>query len=101
MEKITVFLADWQVLFREGIHFTLSGEEDMEVIGETTDSEQALAFIETNVPNVAILSVDRSKVSGTEVTRRIKRNRPEVSVILVMDTENEEQLFLAMKSGAS
>ncbi len=31
MEKITVFLGDWQVLFREGIHFTLSGEEDIEV----------------------------------------------------------------------
>ncbi len=31
MDKVSVFLADWQVLFREGIHFTLSGEEDMEV----------------------------------------------------------------------
>ncbi len=33
MENIRVFLADWQVLFREGIHFTLSGEEDIDVIG--------------------------------------------------------------------
>ena len=101
MEKFSVFLADWQVLFREGIHFTLSGEEDMEVIGEATDSEQALTFIETNVPNVVILNVDHDKLNGVEVTRRIKQNLPEVAAILIMESDNEEQLFSAMKSGAS
>ena len=40
METISVFLADWQVLFREGIHFTLSGEEDLNVIGESTGNEE-------------------------------------------------------------
>ena len=101
MEKFSVFLADWQVLFREGIHFTLSGEEDMEVIGEATDSEQALTFIETNVPNVVILNVDHDKLNGVEVTRRIKQNLPEVAAILIMESDNEEQLFSAMKGGAS
>ena len=101
MEKFSVFLADWQVLFREGIHFTLSGEEDMEVIGEATDSEQALTFIETNVPNVVILNVDHDKLNGVEVTRRIKQNLPEVAAILIMESDNEEQLLSAMKSGAS
>jgi len=101
MEKVKVFLADWQVLFREGIHFTLSGEEDIEVIGEATNNEEALAFIETNPPRVAILNVDHSQPSGIEVTRRLKQSFPSVAVILVMDSESEEQLFSAMKSGAS
>jgi len=101
MEKFSVFLADWQVLFREGIHFTLSGEEDIEVTGEGTSSEEALAFIETNLPNVAILNIDHGKLTGIEVTRHIKQNLPEVAVILIMESYNEEQLFLAMKSGAS
>lgn len=101
MEKVKVFLADWQVLFREGIHFTLSGEEDIEVIGEATNNEEALAFIETNPPQVAILNADRSKPSGIEITRRLKQNLPSVSVILVMDSDNEELILSAMKSGAS
>jgi len=101
MEKVKVFLADWQVLFREGIHFTLSGGEDIEVIGEATNNEEALAFIETNPPRVAILNVDHSQPSGIEVTRRLKQSFPSVAVILVMDSESEEQLFSAMKSGAS
>ena len=81
MEKISVFLADWQVLFREGIHFTLSGEEDIEVIGEATDNEEVLNFIETHPPRVAILNADRSGLTNIGVTRRIKHNFPSVSVI--------------------
>ena len=101
MEKVRVFLADWQVLFREGIHFTLSGEEDFEVIGEATNNEEALKYIEKNPPEVAIFNADRGKPSGAEITRRIKQNQPSIAIILVMDNYNEEQLFSAMKSGAS
>lgn len=101
MEKISVFLADWQVLFREGIHFTLSGEDDIDVIGETTNNEEALNFIETNPPRVAILNANHSKLSGIDVTRRISQSFPSVSVILIMDTYNEEQLFSAVTCGAS
>jgi len=101
MEKVRVFLADWQVLFREGIHFTLSGEEDFEVIGETSSNEEALNFIEKNPPEVAIFNADRGKPTGIEITRRIKQNLPSVAIVLVMDSYNEEQLFSAVKSGAS
>jgi len=101
MEKVKVFLADWQVLFREGIHFTLSGEEEFEVIGEATSNEEALNFIEKNPPAVAIFNADRGKPTGIEITRHIKSNLPSVAIILVMDSYNEEQLFSAMKSGAS
>jgi len=101
MEKVSVFLAEWQVLFREGIHFTLCGEEDIEVIGEAADNEEALNFIETNLPSIAILNAGQGKLSGIDVTTRIKQNYPLVSVILIMDNENEEQLFSAMKCGAS
>jgi DNA-binding NarL/FixJ family response regulator len=101
MTKITVFLADWQVLFREGIHFTLSGEDDIEVIGEATNGQEALTLIETDPPQVAILNAGHSKPNGIEITRRIKSNLLPVSVILIMDSDSEEQLFSAMKSGAS
>ncbi|MFC1897780.1 response regulator [Chloroflexota bacterium] len=101
MGKVSVFLAEWQVLFREGIHFTLCGEEDIEVIGEAADNEEALDFIEVNLPSIAILNAGQGKPSGIDVTNRIKRNYPLVSVILIMDREDEEQLFSAMRCGAS
>ncbi|MFC1949222.1 response regulator [Chloroflexota bacterium] len=101
MDKVKVFLADWQVLFREGIHFTLSGEEDFEVVGEATNNEEALDFIEKNPPEVAILNANRGKPSGVDITRRIKLNMPSIAIILIVDDYNEEQLFTALKSGAS
>jgi DNA-binding NarL/FixJ family response regulator len=101
MEKVRVFLSDPQVLFREGIHFILSGEDDFEVTGETTSNEEAFTLIEANPPNIAILSMQNGKLPGPEITRRIKRSLLSVSVILIMDKSDEEQLFLAMKSGAS
>ena len=60
MEKVNVFLAAWQVLFGEGIHFTLSGEEDTDVIGKATDNEEALNLIEANPPRVAVLNPNRA-----------------------------------------
>ena len=101
MEKVRVFIAEGQVLFREGIHFTLCGEEDIEVIGEAADNEEALNFIEANLPSIVILNAGRSKLTGIDVTTRIKQNYPSVSVILIMDSENEERLFSAMKCGAN
>jgi len=101
MEKISVFLAEWQVLFREGIHFTLCGEEDIEVIGEVADNEEALDFIEENLPGVAILNAGHGELNGIAATSRIKHDYPLVSVILIMDNEGEEQFFSAMKCGAS
>ena len=101
MDRITVYLADWQVLFREGIHFTLSGEDDIEVIGETTSNEEALAFIENNAPQVSILNANKAKPTGIEITRRIKQNTPTVAIILVMDDEDDEALFSALKTGAN
>ncbi len=101
MDKVKVFITDWQVLFREGIHFTLSGEKDFEVVGEATNNEEAFEFIENNPPGLAILNADRTQPSGIEVTRRIQKNLPAVRVILIMDSYNDEELFAAIKSGAS
>jgi DNA-binding NarL/FixJ family response regulator len=101
MEKARVFLSDPQVLFREGIHFILSGEDDFEVVGETTSNEDALTHIMANPPNIAILSMHNGKYDGPEITRRIKRSLPSVSVILIMEKADNTQLFQAIKSGAS
>lgn len=101
MEKVKVFLSDPQVLFREGIHFILSGEDDFEVTGETTSNEDAFAHIEANPPHIAILSMRNGKYNGPQVTRRIRRVLPSLAVILISETDDEEQLFSAIKSGAS
>jgi DNA-binding NarL/FixJ family response regulator len=101
MEKIKVFLSDPQVLFREGIHFILSGEEDFEVTGETTSNEEAYKQIEANPPHIAVLSLQDAAPDGAEITRRIKRSLPTVVVILISEKKDEEKIFQAIRCGAS
>jgi len=100
MSSITVFLSDWQVLFREGIHFTLSGEEDVEVVGETTSSLEALEAIKAAPPRVAVLNADHEDFAGIRAARYIRQNIPSVAVLLIVDSLNDEHLYQVMKSGA-
>src|SRR3990172_10384647 len=99
-KKVRVFLSDWQVLFREGIHFILSGQENFEVIGEATDNEEAYTTIQKNPPDVAVLNANRGPVSGYDITRRLNPDYPSVSVILIGDTAGDELLTESLKSGA-
>ena len=101
MGTINIYLADRQILFREGMHFILSSQENLEVIGETDSNEEAIDFIESNPPNIAILNINDTEPSGIEIARRIKKNVPSVSVILIIDDEDDQHVFSAMKSGAS
>ena len=101
MEQISVFLADWQVLFREGIHFTLSGEEDLVVTGEATNNAEAFDLIMKNPPRIAIININHNDFSGVNLTLSIRQNLPYVSVVLVMDTDDINYLYSAVKCGAS
>lgn len=101
MRKTKVLLSDPQVLFREGIHFTISTEEDLEVTGETTNNEEAIAFIEADSPDIAILNITNGKSNAPSVIRHIKRNFPSVSIMLLTDKYEEELLFVAIKCGVS
>jgi len=76
--KVRVFLADNQVLFREGMHFVLEGEEGIEVVGEGTSAEEARPFLEKETVDVLVLSDDMR-----DRARRIKFAFPAVRLIIV------------------
>lgn len=100
MEKIRVFLIDSQVLYRQGMRMALSKEDDMEVIGEADDGEEALYHIKALSPDVVILSSELPFKSGLDLTRQIRRHSPTISVILLVSHEDDEQLLLAIQAGA-
>lgn len=97
---IRVLLVDDHALFRRGIANVLRAEPGFEVVGEAEDGAEALAKVSTVRPDVVLMDVRMPKVSGLEATRRILRTLPNVKVIMLTMSEDEDAVFEAVKNGA-
>ena len=99
--SIRVVLVDDHDLLRRGIKTMLDGEEDIEVVGEASDGEQAVAVVEDQVPDVVLIDVIMPKKDGIEATREIKGSLPHVGVVVLTGHEEQQFVFDAIKAGAS
>ena len=97
---IRVLLVDDHALFRRGIASVLRAEPGFEVVGEAEDGAEALAKVSTVRPDVVLMDVRMPKVSGLEATRRILRTLPDVKVIMLTMSEDEDAVFEAVRNGA-
>jgi len=101
MDKIKIIIADDHAVVREGTRALLEKEEDMEVVGEAGDGEEALRIIEKKHPDVAILDISMPKLSGIEVTRRIKPLFPSLAILILTAYDNDEYVFALLEAGAA
>lgn len=99
MEKITVFLVDKQTLYRQGIRQALSTCNDMNVVGECAPGAEAVGLVEAFMPSVVLLDVDLPLLRGLDLGRQITTRCPNVSVIALTSSPDDEQLFQAVKTG--
>jgi DNA-binding NarL/FixJ family response regulator len=100
-DKISVMIVDDHPLFRQGVRRVLEAEEDMEVIMEVADGEEALRLATQLVPDVILMDVNLPGMNGLRVTQELKATRPEIAVIMLTAYHNEEQVFHCIRVGAS
>ena len=101
MAPVRILLADDQLLFRKGLRALLEDQEDMEVVGEASDGAQALDRVRTAKPDVVLMDIHMPVCNGVEATRMIKAEIPETKVIALTVSDEDDDLFEAIKSGAS
>ena len=101
MEKIRIIIADDHAVVREGTRTLLEREEDMQVVGEATDGEEAIRLIEKLKPDVAILDISMPKLSGIEVTRQIKPRFPSTAILILTAYDDDEYIFALLEAGAA
>jgi two-component system NarL family response regulator len=100
-EPIRVAVVDDQELFRRGLTMLLGVEDDIEVVGEAGDGVAATELAASAVPDVILMDVRMPKRSGIEACVAIKDVAPTARIIMLTVSDEEADLYDAVKNGAS
>lgn len=100
MDKIKVLLVDDHQIVRDGIKSILTDEQDILLTGSVSNAKEALAFIETNLPDVIIADLSMPNISGIELTEIITAKFASVKVLILSMFNNEEYIVKAIQAGA-
>lgn len=97
---IRLLLVDDQSLFREGLATLLSIWDDIEVIGEAGDGEEAVLKSAELKPDVILMDLRMPKLDGVAATRRIVAQQPDSKVIVLTTFDEDDLIFDGLRAGA-
>lgn len=101
MNAINVMLVDDQTIIRDGIRSILESNDDIKVIGEAGNGQDAYQGAKDLKPDVILMDIRMPEVDGVEATRRIKGDFPQIVVIVLTTFDDDEYIIKAMTYGAS
>jgi DNA-binding NarL/FixJ family response regulator len=99
--QIRVLLADDHAVVRAGICQFLEQADDIEVVAEADDGQEAMELIEEHHPDVAVLDIQMPKASGIEVTRWIRVHHREVVVLILTAFDDDPYVMAVLQAGAN
>lgn len=100
MTKLRVLLADDHAVVREGLKALISGQPDMEVVGEAVDGTEAVALAHTCAPDVVVIDVSMPGLAGDEATARITRELPAIRVLALSVHDEAGYVRRLLEAGA-
>ncbi|MFN2388690.1 MAG: response regulator [Actinomycetota bacterium] len=100
-DAIRVMIVDDHGVFRRGLETVLQTEPDIEVVSQAGDGLEAVTRAEDSLPDVVLMDIGLPNKSGIEATRDIKQLLPSTRVLMMTASEEETDLYDAIKAGAS
>ncbi len=100
MKNIRILLADDHSLFRKGVAAALAGQPGLQVVGEASDGLEAVAMARELAPDLVLMDVSMPKMNGLKAIARIKAELPQLKVVMLTFSEEDKDLFEAIKCGA-
>jgi two-component system response regulator DevR len=98
---IRVFLLDDHEIVRRGIADLLTGQPDLEIVGEAGTAAEAVRRIPATAPDVAILDARLPDGSGIDVCRTIRADHPAVHCLILTSYDDDDAVLAAVLAGAS
>lgn len=100
-DPIRTLIVDDHALFRRGLEIVLVTESDIEVVGQAGDGTEAVDKASEFLPDVVLMDVKMPRSSGIEACRAIKEAAPSAKIVILTMSDEEEDLFEAIRAGAS
>jgi DNA-binding NarL/FixJ family response regulator len=97
---IRVIVADDHAVVRHGLHQLLETASDIEVVAVAADGQEAVALVGEHLPDVVLMDLAMPVMHGTEATRRIVAEHPEVRVVILTSFGDEARILEALDAGA-
>lgn len=95
-----ILIADDHAMIREGIRAILADEEDLEVVGEAVDGQEAINNANLFHPSIILMDLNMPHINGAEAIRTIKRRHPKVKIIVLTVHKAEEFVRSTLDAGA-
>jgi len=100
VEKIRVLIVDDHKVVREGLKAFMLPRENLEVIGEAVDGQEAVEMAAALHPDVILLDLVMPRMDGIEATRQIKHQNPDAHILILTSFGDDEKIIAAIKAGA-
>jgi DNA-binding NarL/FixJ family response regulator len=98
---ISVLIADDQALVRAGFRMIIEARDDLAVVGEAGDGDQAVRLTAQTRPDIVLMDIRMPGTDGIEATRRITRAAGAPRVIVLTTFDLDEHVYGALRAGAS
>ncbi len=101
MRKIRVLIVDDHAIVREGIRLILAPYDDMEVVGEAGDGNEAIDKVRKLMPDVILMDIAMPGLGGLEATPEIIKSSPQSKVLVLTQYDDAEYVYRFLKMGVA
>jgi len=100
-EPIRTMIVDDHALFRRGLEMVLEGEPDIDLVGQASDGAEAVEKAAESLPDIVLMDIRMPRSNGIEACRAVKAAAPSAKIVILTISDEEEDLFEAIRAGAS
>jgi DNA-binding NarL/FixJ family response regulator len=94
-------IVDDHALFRRGLEMVLEGEADIDLVGQASDGAEAVEKAAESLPDIVLMDIRMPRSNGIEACRAMKEAAPSAKIVILTISDEEEDLFEAIRAGAS